>query len=456
MSEASNNAGSPKVLKIGLVVDEQLVQERVIDHGAVVTISAAEGATFRAEGTELPDGAAVFVYRDGRYYLRAQGSMKGRVTSTGNKVAVEKALKKGEGEADGDARLFPLDADDKGKLTLGTVTVLFRFVEPPPPPAPVAVEVVSYRAKLIEDDDPVFLGWLGVTTALALVFSVWVSNAERVEIAFEDLPKRFTTIKLPPPEVKAEVDLPPPTENAEGTGKVEEKPADAPPKEAADGGDKVKSAKAVNDAKKNIQQSSALFQAVQAQMFGTMGANSRGSVLLDNADGAFNDLSGKLEQVADQAAFVGDGSRIRGGAGVVGGTGDKTIGDIEKGIDGGAGGKTDLGKAPEVKVKGSVAASSLDFDGGDATNVKKVIANYKAQLVFCHEQALKLNPKVAGKVTVSWYVEGGAATDVNVIENTTDDKDLGACVVGKIRRWKFGEVPDGTVQNTFVFQPKSD
>jgi len=453
-----SETAAAKVLKIGLVIEEQLVQERVIDASADVSVGPGGAATFQTDQAGLPgDGFPLFVWRDGRYYLRFVAGVKGRVTSEGDKKALEKVVKDASALRDGDAVLLPLVEDDKGKIEAGKVTILFRFVEPPPPPAPVVPERTDFRPRWIEEDDTMFLGWLAVSAAMGLVFAVWVSNAERPEIRFEDLPDRFTTIKMPPIESAKPVEAPV-VEADQGRGKAEEEKPPEPTKaeESKSSNDRVESAKAVQEAKKSIQQSSALFQALQAQMLGTVGSNSRGTVLLENASGQFNDLSGKLSQVAESAAYVGDGSRIRGGAGVVGGTGEKTIGDIEKGIDGGSGGSTDLGKAPEVKVKGSVSADALDFDGGDASGVKKVVATNKGRLLYCHEQALKVNPKVAGKLTIAWTVAGEAATDVHVVENTTDDKDLEACVLGQIRRWKFAGVADGDVKNTFVFQPKTE
>jgi|JI10StandDraft_1071094.scaffolds.fasta_scaffold213066_2 hypothetical protein len=449
-----------KVLKIGIVVEEQLVQERVIDASATVTLGGGARSTFQAEKTGLPgEEFPLFVWREGKYWIRFVPGVKGKLTSEGEKKSLERVVKEAGAAKDGDAWWLPLNEEDKGKVEAGAVTVLFRFVEAPPPPAPVTPDVFDFRPRLVEDDDPIFFGWLAIGTAMALVFGVWVSNAERPEIRFEDLPDRFTRIELPPMETKSE---PTPTELVESdNGKAAKeddaaKPEEAKPQDDKRTNDKVQSAKAVDSAKKNIAQSSALFQALQAQMLGTLGSTSRGTVLLENASGQFDDLSGKLSQVAESGAYVGDGSRIRGGAGVVGGTGDKTIGDLSKGIDGGTGGSTDLGKAPEVKVRGGVSADSLDFDGGDTTNVKKVVAANKGKLVYCHEQSLKLNPKVAGKLIIGWTVSGGAASDVHVVDNTTDDKDLESCVVSAIRRWKFTDVPDGDVKNTFVFQPKAE
>jgi hypothetical protein len=85
-----------------------------------------------------------------------------------------------------------------------------------------------------------------------------------------------------------------------------------------------------------------------------------------------------------------------------------------------------------------------------------VVRSNKGSLLFCHEQALKKNPKVAGKIVVGWTVSANTATDVYVIDNTTDDRDLETCVISKIRRWKFIGVEDGGVKNTFVFQPKEE
>jgi len=88
--------------------------------------------------------------------------------------------------------------------------------------------------------------------------------------------------------------------------------------------------------------------------------------------------------------------------------------------------------------------------------VQQVVKANRGQLLFCHEQSLRTHPDLTGDLRVSWTLVGGQPTDVQVDANTTGDKELEACVLGKVRRWVFTGVEDGRVTNTFVFKPASE
>lgn len=454
-SPAAPVATLPKVLKVGVVVADQLVKEVVFDHRQTVTIGTSPGASYTHAETGLPDEKfELFVWRDGAYHIRFVPGMKGGFTAKGEKVSVQKAVKQADATRDGDAFILPLLEDDKGKVELGAVTVLFRFVEAPTPVVVAPTKIPDFRPKLLGQGDPVFSGFLALFGALGVVFGVWVMNAERPEVTVEDFDQRIFT-KIPTPENK-----PPAEEATEDKGEEEkkeeekkpedkpedkpkDKPADKPPERSA--ADMNRSNAEV--AKARVMSSSALFQA----MIGTTGQNGRGQVLIA-ADGGIGSLSTDLTKLQAGGNFKGDGI-IRNGPTEIGGgnrNADGSLADSTK-----PGGTTQLSV---VKVtKPNVTESDLDVEGPlSASGVKAVVRSNRGSLLFCHEQALRTNPKVAGKIVVEWRVESEAAADVDITDNTTGDKALESCVVSKIKRWKFAGIEDGVVKNTFVFQPKEE
>lgn len=454
-----------RVLFIGVVQDGKVVQERPMSAGQTVSVGSSQKATFVFEAGAVPEPAfELFRFVDGAYVLRFAEGMKGRVTSNGERISLDKVVKD-SGDGKGTIHSVPLTASDKGKIRLDGVTVLFKFVEPSTIAAPApTVDKLDFRPRLIEDDqDPIFLGFLALWFALGVVFSVWVITAEPPEFTLEDIPDRFTKrVFVDIPDLEP---LDDPTEDPEGVIEsdkakakaVEPEPVEAKPEPKDDGGgSEADQAQRVENAKDELRESSAMFselQALQAQMIGTTGENARGSVLVENAVGNYEGLGDKLADAESAGGPIGDGSRLRGSDGVAGGTGVRDIGGVSEGGD--EGGGVGVGAAPKVEApKGDVTTGDLDFGGGDVAAVQAVVRRYGGQIKYCYESQLKSNPSLAGEVKVGWFVEGGKASDVYIISNSTGDSKLGDCIVGKIKRWKFTGEDEGEASTRWVFAPQ--
>ena len=75
-----------------------------------------------------------------------------------------------------------------------------------------------------------------------------------------------------------------------------------------------------------------------------------------------------------------------------------------------------------------------------------------------HNRALRLNPALAGKVTVRFTISAsGSVTAVTIMENTTNNGELEQEIIRKVRMWRFETIPEGdvTVTYPFVFTPAS-
>lgn len=455
MSNADRQA---KVLRVGIVRDGKLEDARLIELGEDVTVGAGAGVTFQVpQGSVDTPQFTLFAFRQGRYQLQFDGSMKGKISVDGNPVSLDKA-RRGEvpAEKTGELWAIPLTESDKGKLRLGKTTLVFQFV-PPPPVAAAGTAVVHFRPRFFEED-PVLYGSLALWSALGFVFVLLVNNLEVPPRTIDDVPDRFVKLVVdrpptPPPEqeTKPKVDESvkgPATKAApkDEPAPAKEKKAPAPKKGTAD------EARAVKDAEKKLAEENALFKAAQAKMMGTVGSKARGTVLSDNAEGNFDDIDAKLRAAAEAGAQLGDGSQIRGSEGVIGGTG---VRGQSGGVQSGQTGEVEVAGGPAVKVpKGTVEGGNLEFDGGDSANVLGVVRRFQGQLNYCYEQELKSDPTLRGRVVVAWEVLGGRAVDVHVVDNGTGSDSFARCIVSKIGNWRFSGVDDGFAKRPFIFQPQ--
>ena len=129
-----------------------------------------------------------------------------------------------------------LDDQARGSIRLGERTLLFQLVQAPPV-GMRELERPSFRPKLMNQDDPVFMGFLGLFTVMAGMFAAYVSAVQTPELVtdFQEV-ERFAVLHLPPPEpieIKPEP-APPPVNDGAGQP-VPPKPTPKP--EVADAGE---------------------------------------------------------------------------------------------------------------------------------------------------------------------------------------------------------------------------
>ena len=126
-------AQQAKVLRIGVIQDGKIVQERLIKQGETVQVGESPKNTFVLPKTDLPKGEfALFVYKNGAYQLQFTEAMKGTVSSNGAVVAIERLRTDPSVQSSGGVWRVPLTEEDRGKVSIGDVTILFQFVPPPP------------------------------------------------------------------------------------------------------------------------------------------------------------------------------------------------------------------------------------------------------------------------------------------------------------------------------------
>lgn len=436
-----------KVLRIGIIQDGKIVQERLVKTGEQVTVGESSRNTFVFPKTKLKKPEfTLFSWSGGQYHLHFTQEMRGKVSSGGIVLGLDKVRQDPGVANEGGTWTLPLTEHDRGKVAVAPVTVLFQFVAPPPTQAVKPMEAMDFRPRLLDDDDPILLGFMAVWAALALVFSVWVYNSEIRETTIEEIPDRFTRIVMEEaPEDKPEVEkLVDDNKLGKAKAKAKVKAEEAKEVKAKKKGPetKVDEAKRMEASKNKLLQESKMI----AKLIGSTGAKTKGIIQSSAADGNYD--VGKIKAASDAGATLDGGGGIRKGSDA--GGGNRDVGSVSAG----EGGSSSIASAPKVELKGNVTYDDPEVSGVELGGVKKVVARYKGQLKYCYEAALKTNPKLAGRVVIAWSVSAEKATDVYIAENTTGDESFASCMKGKVRRWKFTGTDDGGVKMPFVFQPQ--
>jgi len=441
---ASQQQG-PKVLRVGLVQGNQVAQVKVLRQGESVTVGESPKATFKVSAGALPRAEyPLFVAGRSGYVLNFTEKMSGKISSGSGALGLDKLRADPNIAREQGSWRLPLTEADRGSITIDGVTVLFQFVPPPPATPMKSVQSMDFRPPLLQEDDPVFLGFLSLWGALASVLLVIVATTEpSTARSLDDVPERYAKILLKPPEEPAPApDLP-----AEAKAEEKAKEKSEEPQKAKEPGSKVEQAKARETLKQDVRQSSLLLQVMT-----TRGENRSGvyaGELLSEGDAGLDDLGEAVKGVGGAEIAAGNGLREGDG-------GDRSDADI--GALGGVGaGGSEVGAGPAVVVRGDVdVGDPSDLSTvGDAGAVRSVVKEKEPDLLSCYEQSLKTDPALAGRVEVEWFVRAGRVTSAGVFANTTRNAEFAECIVTKIKRWRFPEEVDGEIIYPFVFRPKS-
>jgi hypothetical protein len=431
-----------KVLRVGLVRDDKLVEERVITPGESVVFGTGPSATFPVQVPGQTGDFALFLWKDGAYILQATDTVRGKVTASGAPLVLEKARRDGSLAKDATGlSQVTLTFGDKGKLTVGDAKVLFQFVSQAvvaPAPQPIAPQ--SFRRPLVSFEDSTFLGFILLFYSIGAAVGVWAATATIPPPSFDKYVGMIAEYQAKPPVV---VEKPKEQKPEEEKPKDDTKPADAAPAEDSTPKPPKNREEAVAQARNDMQQNSELFKMLKAKLEGSLGENSSGLVV-SNADAYDNGMAARLAEASNIAGST-TGGLIRTGDGPPGG--DRGIGGVTAGADG----RAQVSGSASVRVVKANTPDIGDIDGpADVASVGKIVRKYRGNVQFCYETSLKSNPKLSGRVVVALTVTGGVPKDVFIADNTTGDDTLSDCIRKKVMRWDFTGVEDGDAKVPFV------
>ncbi|MCC6334602.1 MAG: AgmX/PglI C-terminal domain-containing protein [Myxococcales bacterium] len=138
---------------------------------------------------------------------------------------------------------------------------------------------------------------------------------------------------------------------------------------------------------------------------------------------------------ADASGLAGLGSRGTGPGASTRGLGIGGTGTV--------GGLPGLG-LPELKAGHKNVTVICELPSGTFTDglsrdeVLRVVQRHQSEIRFCFESALQKQPSLSGKVSARWVIApSGDVEAAEISEASLDSADAQACMLSRIRRWRF-------------------
>lgn len=133
-----------------------------------------------------------------------------------------------------------------------------------------------------------------------------------------------------------------------------------------------------------------------------------------------------------------------------GGAGGGTGSGYGRGSGAGFGGRGS--RAPRVRMASVKVRGSMD-----SVIIRRIVRNHINEVRHCYNEALVRDPTAAGRVVVTFVIDGrGKVTAAAIKESTLADNKVGACVTKAVRRWVFPTSADSEttsmVNYPFVFK----
>jgi hypothetical protein len=460
---ANNKAiKAEKVLRIGVIQNQSMQNERLIFPGESVTIGEAPFNTFSfAIDSTFPPSFNLFESKDGRYYLNFTQEMKGKIAEGGKDAFEISSLVSSDAAIrNGNTFSYPLKESARGKVTVGEFGFLFQFIAAPPMRNKPNYD---YNPKFIGDDDVPFLCFLGLFTMFAIVMGIYVYNLPELEMFEEDdMVERYAKMVLDEEIVVEETPVEEPDDSLEetddGSGDpIEEVPPEEVPPEKPENVEDQKDAIENQTVDSQEAAKSAANDTAVMQALGSLAENTSGGAVYSVFDGDDSNASSVDEILAEQGskiATTGSVSSIKGQSDSAG----RADTDVGKGgkVGKNVGGKK-VGSGPKAKsISANMKMESADLDGADsgcAAQIKKVLKRKRSQVKLCYEKRLKENPSLRGRVVIGVEIlDNGKTTGIDIM-NGTKDKALTSCIKRKVKLWRFGKNCATFADFPFVLAP---
>ncbi len=446
MAELKNPDGAPKILRIGIIQNGKIVEERLVRKRENVTIGQSTKNTFVVPASNaLPRTFTIFELTPAGYAINFSDLMDGRV-SLGDQVVALPALRQGKAQKKGELWHLLLPEKSRGKVVIGDVTVLFQFVTPPPvQPRPQLPP--SVRSSLMQNLDWMLVAVVAASFIMHFGFVIYLRNIDwprKPDI--EEIPDRFVQMIVP-----KKVEEPKPVVAQKEEEKAEKKEAkkdkgDASKKAPPKPRDPEAEARAAAERRARL--------AADVQKMGVLkilGAKGENGSVADLVKGG--DVSGDADKVFAQVGGVGvatTGGGLRskgaGGSGSLRGGGSLRAsgpGEVGTGERGG-----------ERAVKGIVKDSApTDVDGSlDPSVIAREIRGRLGAIKACYEAGLKRNPNIGGKLQLRFEVSTvGKVTSAEIENDSMHDEEVASCIKSRVMTWRFPAPAGGSVQFSYPF-----
>lgn len=463
--QAVQTTQGPKVLRIGMIQNSKIVEERVIRSRDTVSIGTTERNTFTAIGPDLPGYFELFQMVGGNYKLNFSDAMEGRIAMPQGVMSLKQLKESGQAVKSNVGWQVPLNEQCRGKVSIGDVQFLFQFVAPPPP-QPKPQLPAAIRAGWVKNIDWTYNACLSFFLLAAFSSMAYVEYLydPMIEDVFS-IDSRIVALATPPavtePEPEAAAQ---PTEQANNQPAQQEAPR--PQQQARPQNAEQRAAAAAQQANRASQAAERAAQAAlnalqnSAEFAALTGATDtgRGSAQDRLAQG------GLMQGSVDALANTGGIQNAAGGSGLRrSGLGASAGGGVGNGLGGGhavAGGGEQIGGGQVVTVErritGRADLGSGDSEGGDgeldASRVAGVLRGAIGGIRSCYERELRNNPTLSGRLEVHFTI--GTTGRVTGTPSTTglgSAPAVGTCIAQRVRGLVFPAPTGGSVEFSFPF-----
>ncbi|HWA73803.1 MAG TPA: AgmX/PglI C-terminal domain-containing protein [Polyangiaceae bacterium] len=441
----------PKVLRVGLVQEGRVREERTLRSPADVSFGTSDENTFLLGEAAYPTTFRLFERIGETYHLNFTDEMQGRVALASGLFELHELRGRAQ-RVRGGAFRIPLTDEARGRVTLGQVLFLFHFVEASPTlPKAVLPAAVLSRSRSIDWTSTIcaaasfFLHFM----ILGAVYSDWLDPVIDDDSSTAGLIDSLRNLPPPPPlEVKSLEDEPP-TPVREQPPAPQAKPSKTPTP-AKDG--------AVADRAPSPSQSdSAALTNQLARMDASILGSLRTSKPATSAVFQRGEVAwGVLDSVAASAAGVGSGSGPQLGSNgppIRPGTFKdlREFGTSTRGPEG-------PGRVASVQGPNVIAnVAPPSTSGGLVSNAAKVVAGMRAGFRACYQRGLAADPDASGSIRLTIRVgAGGEVSGVTASPAGNLPGTVVSCVQARAQVAQF-DAPQGgaaviVVPVTFVKQ----
>lgn len=431
------------VLRIGLVYDERLISDRIYPNDKTVSVGGATADTVVLDQIEYKGPSVRFENnKDGSVTMKAASEMKIKA-AVGDDAPRDLAelISRGKAKKEGTDVHCHLTLGTRGRAAMGPYTVLFQVVR-----QRVTVPTMESKTPLQKFlglflGDIVFTASFGVTLLLAfgiigqaLIYQHTTGKYQTALKKEEDQARDTYEIEI------AEKEEPPPEEKEPEKEATTELAAKEEPKEEAKKPEKPQpkaEAKPVETAKKQVDPEERKRNARVVVAKKTIA----GAFMQGGAATKLFAAGGEGDAVAaaafgSEGAGEGEGEGPGGGLKLEGGGGGGSIEKVKTGKRQGFKRSAADTKVKVVKkekaIKVSLSSGALGGSGQGKDGVAKVIRRKNSSIRRCYEAALRNNPGLSGKVTVTFTV--GTAGTITSVRVAGASGEFSTCITNKFSR----------------------
>lgn len=440
-----------KVLRIGLIKNGKVIDEKLLRKREQVTIGQSEKCTFTLDIDGLPPAYPLFKLKSDQYLLQFHSKMQGKLNIDQQTFDFQTLKEKGISQPAGKFEILVLNESTRGKIEVGEFSLLFQFISPPPPK--IKRSLPSAYKKSVWD----MIDWpLANVFMISLLFQVssikYITMQEYPprEIDITQLSNRFIEVVKQEEPVEPPKDEKPPDESNKNKPKEVEKPEEKELPEPTTKENKIKRRAILTE---RVQKKTVL-------QYLAVGDGDSGGIV--------GQISGNAGRVSVSEAFQGTGitvansdtSKIAHIAGDDVGT-TRTIDDSKLTKKNK---RVKIGRKREKKIKTNLKVNkpSEVIGSGDlsTTSINQTVNRKKPALKGCYERELKKDKTLRGTVKVRFTILTSGRVDksrIVILQNTIRSKAVAKCIKNNIKRWRFDKPSGGdvTIAYPFVFTPSN-